>query len=222
MRLRSTASPRRPAATSRLVLALALLVMGGTACRRVPSQAPAKPPSDLVVLIANPEDGKLGRAVVRAQGGTVELTSEGSATRVVSGQAPGAPSTLAAAEIQRLFGQALDARPLPPRQFLLYFQTGSDDLTAESQAELPRIVEFVRNRPVPDVSVIGHTDTTGAPASNTELGLRRARLIGSQLVSAGLPANQLEVTSHGEANLLVTTADNVAEARNRRVEVTVR
>jgi outer membrane protein OmpA-like peptidoglycan-associated protein len=183
---------------------------------------PVQPPSDLVVLVADPEDGTLGRAVVRAQGAMVELALEGAATRVFAGQPPGAPAPLAAADIQRIFGEALGARPLPPRHFLLYFQIGSDDLTAESQAELPQIVAFVRNRPVPDVSVIGHTDTTGTPASNTDLGLQRATLIGAQLVTAGIPANQIEITSHGEANLLVATPDNVAEARNRRVEVTVR
>ena len=42
------------------------------------------------------------------------------------------------------------------------------------------------------------------------------------LVSAGLSLGQIEVGSHGESNLLVPTADNVNEPRNRRVEVTVR
>jgi len=207
-----------------LALAIPLLVAAALAagCGVPPPPPPAAPPSDLVVLVPDPEDGRLGSAVVRAQGGAVELTTAGDATRVAPGQAPSTPSTLAPDDIQRIFGDALGARPLPPRQFLLYFQPGSDDLTPASQAELPTIVAFVRDRPVPDVSVIGHTDTTGAPESNTALGLQRAALVGNQLVAAGVPAAQIEVTSHGEANLLVPTADNVAEARNRRVEVTVR
>ena len=42
------------------------------------------------------------------------------------------------------------------------------------------------------------------------------------LVAAGLDAALVEVASHGESNPLVPTPDNTAEARNRRVEVTVR
>ena len=34
--------------------------------------------------------------------------------------------------------------------------------------------------------------------------------------------SDLTVTSHGESNLLVRTPDNTPEARNRRVEVTIR
>jgi len=42
------------------------------------------------------------------------------------------------------------------------------------------------------------------------------------LIEVGLDASLIETTSHGEADLLVPTADNVAEPRNRRVEITVR
>lgn len=209
--------------TGRAVLTLTTAALIASACGGVPPPpAPVRPPSDLVVLVTDPEDAKLGSAVVRAQGDAVELSLDGASTRIVGGQPPTPPATLPADDIQRIFGSALSARPLAARRFLLYFQTGSDDLTQESQAELPQIVEFVRNRPVPDVSVIGHTDTTGAADANTALGLQRATLIGRQLIAAGLPTNQVDVTSHGEANLLVQTADNVPEARNRRVEVTVR
>ena len=42
------------------------------------------------------------------------------------------------------------------------------------------------------------------------------------LVDAGLASASIAVTSHGEADLLVRTADGVFEPRNRRVEITVR
>lgn len=177
--------------------------------------------TDMAVLVADPEDGQVGRANVTAVGSTVDLTQERTAVRVPAGQAPGPALPISEAEIQRRFGAAMSARPPQPREFLLYFELASDQLTAESQATLPEIVSLVRGRPVPDVSVVGHTDTTGVAAANYQLSLQRARLIGDQLQAAGIPAVLLEVTSHGEADLLVPTADNVAEARNRRVVVTV-
>jgi len=57
---------------------------------------------------------------------------------------------------------------------------------------------------------------------NFELGLRRATAIRTRLIEAGVAAAMIEVSSHGEADQLVKTADEVAEPRNRRVEITVR
>jgi outer membrane protein OmpA-like peptidoglycan-associated protein len=72
------------------------------------------------------------------------------------------------------------------------------------------------------VLVIGHTDTVGTRASNIVLGMRRAELLRKLLVEAGLDSSLIEIASHGEADLLVPTGDEVAEPRNRRVEITVR
>ena len=66
------------------------------------------------------------------------------------------------------------------------------------------------------------TDTMGEAKSNLALGLRRANAVRSILVQAGLPPATVDVTSHGEADLLVKTRDNTPEPRNRRVEITVR
>ena len=80
----------------------------------------------------------------------------------------------------------------------------------------------VRGRMAIDVTVIGHTDTTGDTASNAALGLRRATLIRDLLIQAGLDGTVVDVRSHGESDPVVPTPDNTAEARNRRVEVTIR
>ena len=123
----------------------------------------------------------------------------------------------------RLFGDLLSTLPPPPEQFLLYFRFESDELTDQSRALFPRILAALRNRPFPDLAVVGHTDTTGSGfASNIELGLKRANAIRALLLAAGVNANVIEVTSHGKADLLIKTADGVLEPRNRRVEITIR
>lgn len=209
--------------TSRTRVACALLAAGvvaAAACH--PDVAPTPPRADLIVLLPDPEDGHVGTATIATPGGQVELTQARQGTRVVAGQAPGPPTSIADDELQRRFGEAMASRPPAPRQFLLYFEVGGDSLTPESQALVPQIVEFVRNRPAPDVTVIGHTDTTGDGTSNFDLGMSRATVIRDLLVKDGLDAAQVDVASHGEADLLVPTPDNTAEPRNRRVEVTVR
>jgi outer membrane protein OmpA-like peptidoglycan-associated protein len=126
------------------------------------------------------------------------------------------------AEVKRLFGEALAALPPAPRHFTLLFRFESDALTEESTALVPEILRTVKGLSVPEVVVVGHTDTMGEAKTNIALGLRRANSVRKILVEAGLALSTIEVTSHGEADLLVKTPDNTPEPRNRRVEITVR
>ena len=65
--------------------------------------------------------------------------------------------------------------------------------------------------------VAGYVKTVSGAASVIRAGQGQPLLL-----AAGLTGSQVDVASHGETDLLVATADNVAEPRNRRVEVTVR
>lgn len=196
--------------------------MLGACAPAPPPQEPAPPDGDLIVLMPNPEDGAVGRVSVTNQAGSVELASAREGTRVRQGEAPAPGAVLDQVEVERLFGPALAVVPEAPRHFNLYFDVGSDTLTAESMALADEVVSVVGSRRAPDVTVIGHTDTTDQAAANVALGLRRANLIRDLLVKAGLDPSLVEVASHGESDLLVPTPDNTAEPKNRRVEVSVR
>jgi outer membrane protein OmpA-like peptidoglycan-associated protein len=203
----------------------ALAVVFAAACQcQVRIVQPATPiPHDIVALLRDPETKAVGRAVVSsASGGSVELTHKREATRIVVGQPPSAPFRFSQDQIDQLFGEALAALPPAPRHFLLYFDGGSNQLTPASEKLIPEILVFVRNRPVPDVTVVGHTDTTGAARDNIELARSWATMVRDRLVAAGLDASLVSVVSHGEADLLVPTPDDTPNSRNRRVEVSVR
>jgi outer membrane protein OmpA-like peptidoglycan-associated protein len=186
--------------------------------------APAPEPSGYaqVVLLPDPEGGTVGRVTVSTPSGSVDLVAPRDSTRIVVNRPPSPVTPISEAEVTRIFGDALAALPPPPRHFVLYFRFESDELTDQSRALLPEILESVKNRPAPDVVVIGHTDTTGASERNYQLGLRRAHMIRNLLVANGLDPSFVDETSHGEANLLVPTKDETSEPRNRRVEITVR
>jgi len=70
--------------------------------------------------------------------------------------------------------------------------------------------------------VIGHTDTVGADAFNDKLSLERAQTVREILIGMGVPAQNITAAGRGRRELLVPTADNVSEPRNRRVELNVR
>ena len=152
----------------------------------------------------------------------MDLSSARDSTTVTAGAAPAPVTTLSDDDVKRVFGDVLATLPAPPQHFTLLFKFESDDLTDESRALVTEVLQAVRNRPAPDVMVIGHTDTTGAAPANYELGLKRANMVCALLLTAGLEPSMIEVVSHGEADPLVPTADNTNEPRNRRVEITVR
>ena len=200
------------------------IAMGITlACGPRAAPQPTTPPQrDLVVLAANPDSGEVGALDVTAAGQSVALTTAGASTTVRAGVTPEPVVTLSDVEVQRIFGDAIAARAPAPRRFNLYFELGGDTLTPASAAFATVIVAEVTNRPAPEVTVIGHTDTTGVAAANLELGMRRAMLIRDRLIAAGLDPAVVEIASHGETDLLVPTPDDTPEPINRRVEVAVR
>jgi outer membrane protein OmpA-like peptidoglycan-associated protein len=203
-----------------LTAACAVALLGGCGARKV--KQPELPGQALVVLLPDPESGAVGRAIVSNAAGKADLSAARDSTVVVARRAPEPVKPLSPAEVKSLFADALDALPPPQRHFTLFFRFDSEELTADSRALAPEIVRAVRDRRVPDVLIVGHTDTTGSKVMNFDLGLRRANSVRSLLRQAGLDASAIDVVSHGETELLVPTADGVIEARNRRVEITVR
>lgn len=174
--------------------------------------------SETTVVLLDDPDGKVGRVEFKAESGAQVLDK----LRQAATAGDAAPRVLTADEVKFLFGKALSAEPEPPRRFILYFETGGAVLTAASQAVLPDVVAEARRRPAPDVAVVGHTDTVGGNEINVRISTQRAFAVRDVLVAAGVRRELIEVSSHGENNLLVKTPDNTPEPRNRRVEVTVR
>lgn len=212
--------PRPPA----LVVTIAVVLTAGCAKGKPAKQPqPALPlPPALIVLLPDSETGTTGRIHVSNGLGVLDLSSPRTATRVTGDARPGAITTMTEADVDRMFGAALAALPPAPRHFTLQFKFESDTLTTESTALVPEILLAVKALPVPEVVVIGHTDTMGDRRANLALGLKRANSVRDILATAGLDLATIEVASHGEADLLVKTRDNTPEPRNRRVEITVR
>lgn len=210
---------RRNAVYAILVVVLA----AGCGGKRPPATKPAAPvPPTLLVLLPDPDTNTTGRIRVFNEFGSMNLAAPRTATLATGNAAPGAVTTLSEADVTTMFGDALAALPPAPRHFTLQFRFESDALTPESSAQIPAILEAVKALTVPEVVVVGHTDTMGDAKSNVALGLKRAEMVRSILIQAGLPSSTVAITSHGEADLLVRTRNSVPEPRNRRVDITVR
>ena len=175
-----------------------------------------------VVLIPDP-DGRVGQLVVANEGGQQILNEKNQSVKVADVKtSPGQVTTMSAEEIRTTFADTLAAEPLPPVKFILYFIQGSDELTDDSKAMLPKIFQTIKSRESTDIVISGHTDTVGEKEYNYTLSLERAKAIFKILVAHGAVPAHITATSHVEGNPLIKTADEVAEPKNRRVEVTVR
>jgi len=175
---------------------------------------------ELVVVLPGP-DGKVGTVVVERGGERVVLNQAFAASRIVSGSGPQA-QRLEESEARREFGTAMAALPGRPKSFLLYFLEGTDEFTPESRIELERMLAELRQSSAPDVVVIGHTDRVGSLQFNDRLSLQRAERVRVELVKLGIAQARIQIAGRGERELLVPTDDEVAEPRNRRVEISVR
>jgi outer membrane protein OmpA-like peptidoglycan-associated protein len=175
---------------------------------------------ELVVVLPGPS-GKVGTVVVERGGERVVLNQPFAASRIVGGSPPQA-QRLVEGEVQRDFGSVLAALPGRPKSFLLYFLEGSDEFTADSRVELEQMLAELRERGAPDVVVIGHTDRVGNVQFNDSLSLQRAERVRGELVKLGIAEVRVQIAGRGEREPLVPTDDEVAEPRNRRVEISVR
>ena len=176
-----------------------------------------------LIVLDKTADGTVGALQVSTDKGSQVLAESGTAVRIADRDTPPSPpAPITSEESQRLFAEALQVHPLMPESFVLYFNLNSNELTDESQKLIATIVAAVQRRQSKDISVIGHTDRLGSDEHNRRLSMERAKVVYNLLSAASIAESDMTIIYHGEGNPLVPTADNVAEPRNRRVEVMVR
>lgn len=109
----------------------------------------------------------------------------------------------------------------------VYFESGSNRLTAESQNVLEKgLLKLMQDKPNIRVEISAHTDSRGAAAENQQLSQVRANALADYLVSRGIQRSRLVTKGYGESRLKNRCADGVAcseaeHAQNRRVEFRV-
>jgi len=181
-------------------------------------RAPEKAPELFAVLPAR--DGHVGAIVVRGPG-SEKVINEAYASVSINGSTQ-TNGSLSQAQVREMFGSTIEALPGSPASFTLYFLEGKDELTPESRSELDNVFSELKRRPLPDIVVIGHTDTVGSLEFNDKLSLARAERMREMLISLGLPAERIQAAGRGKRELLIPTEENISEPRNRRVEISVR
>ncbi|MFZ4287866.1 OmpA family protein [Variovorax sp. HJSM1_2] len=186
----------------------------------------AAPPTTGVVLLPQ-DNGSPSALRVTSAGQTQKLAQPYARATAVQGSAIGVDMTTAEA-VEKAYPEVFALRPPKPQRFVIYFAAGATELTPQAQQTLREALALAQSRPGADIVLTGHSDTVGEAAKNDQLSLQRAQQIRALLLQGDLfkqyplAAERIEATGRGERELAIPTPDNVAEPRNRRVEILVR
>jgi outer membrane protein OmpA-like peptidoglycan-associated protein len=178
-------------------------------------------PKTTVILLPD-EDGVVGSITIKTQGDSrvVDKAFDSVSTAGDAGKLP-LTQSLGEQQVKKDYADLLSAQPPKPMSFLLYFDFDSVNLTEASQAQLIEVVDQVKQHMPSEVLLAGHTDATGPEAFNMGLSRERAVTVENFLKSRIPSLEHVEVRYFGPKVPLVPTPQNVAEPRNRRVEIIV-
>jgi outer membrane protein OmpA-like peptidoglycan-associated protein len=95
------------------------------------------------------------------------------------------------------------------------------ELTSDGSDLLERLSELLRHYDHTLVQIGAYTDTTGTDAQNVDVSSRRAKSVADALVADGVAAQRVASQGYGSAHLKIATGANVAEPRNRRIEIRI-
>jgi outer membrane protein OmpA-like peptidoglycan-associated protein len=139
---------------------------------------------------------------------------------VSAAEAQNAPATSPAPSAPSPAPSAAGPAPSAPSSLVLHFDPGSATVRQQDVPLLDQASRLYRaGKPIVMI-VTGTADTTGSAAANLQLSERRANNVLQGLVSRGIPVERFQVVAKGETDPVVPTKADVAEERNRSVEIT--
>ncbi|HHB94693.1 MAG TPA: OmpA family protein [Campylobacterales bacterium] len=170
------------------------------------------------------DNGKAHNAIiVSTDKGSVRLDKVGSFVDLSSkDKAPSKIKKMSKEEMQKRFQDVIASVPTKPLSYMLYFKSNSLDLTEKSKKILNIALKSIQNRSPCMVDIIGHTDTMGSNEQNIKVSLKRAKYISSIIKKMNIKVEALSTKGYGEEDLLVKTADNIAQEKNRAVEIFIK
>ncbi len=112
------------------------------------------------------------------------------------------------------------AAPPPASElYLVYFDLDNAELSEAAKAVLETATSAAWKLKGMTVTVSGHTDLAGTADYNMQLSKRRAMAVSEALIKAGVASAAVKAEAFGQTHPAIETADGVAEAGNRRVEI---
>jgi outer membrane protein OmpA-like peptidoglycan-associated protein len=99
------------------------------------------------------------------------------------------------------------------------FDTGKFDIKPDSMPIIDQIAALMKAHADLKISIEGHTDNVGTPASNKTLSEQRAKSVMNAVVQKGIAAGQLSAVGWGQDKPIADNRGEDGRAKNRRVEI---
>jgi outer membrane protein OmpA-like peptidoglycan-associated protein len=178
--------------------------------------------SATTLILLPDESGKVGAITVKANNEVrlIDKAYHSVSTNIYNNDLT-ETTALDKTQVNQDYAALMKAQPAHATSIYLYFSSGSTELVQESVAKIPMVLNKIKENMPTEISVIGHTDTTGSDSINNKLSKNRALAVAKILKEKMPSLSNITVQSFGSKDLLVATPANVDELRNRRVEVLI-
>ena len=102
------------------------------------------------------------------------------------------------------------------------FDTGSYAINGNGQKVVADLSSYLQHNPAATATIVGRTDTVGSADYNMHLSHQRADAVRDAVVYGNkIAADRVETRWSGEARPNIATADDVATAANRVVDIAI-
>ena len=102
------------------------------------------------------------------------------------------------------------------------FDVGSAAIKPQLRAVLDPFVSSLQGDPSAQITIVGHTDSTGSDAFNNKLSIERADSVRDYIVTRGVAAGRVATAGRGDREPIADNNTEAGRAKNRRVEIFLR
>lgn len=103
----------------------------------------------------------------------------------------------------------------------IFFDSKETALKPQSEMELDRVVQLMKDNPATKIEISGHTDNVGKPADNLLLSMNRSKSVVQYLTGRGIAASRLSTKGFGETKPIADNDTEEGRAHNRRTELKI-
>jgi outer membrane protein OmpA-like peptidoglycan-associated protein len=130
-------------------------------------------------------------------------------------------------QVQALFGKEEAETYKQGQQMVIRlrgmsFPVGQSIIMPENYALLSKVQQAIRTFDGPELTIEGHTDSTGAPEMNDHLSQKRAEAVQEYLLANGVTSSdKVTAVGYGPSRPLAPNTTTEGRAQNRRIDVII-
>ncbi|MDF1697076.1 MAG: OmpA family protein [Saprospiraceae bacterium] len=104
----------------------------------------------------------------------------------------------------------------------IFFESGLAELKKESDIELFRLSENLKENATVQIEIHGHTDNVGSKVANLKLSEKRAEAVAQALIQLGVSSDRISFKGFGEDKPVDTNDTEEGRKNNRRTEFVIK